>query len=205
MEITVLIEIIDSFKREIKKLPLQVRKDFIDSIAMLESGVSLSFPLSRPIKSVGRSISELRFSDENGIYRIIYFIKKRECIYIIHAFTKKTQKTPKRNIDLAIKRIKEFKMKTTKYKSITNLAEDIDLDLQVALVAEFKAKLTFEIIKVVSKKKLTHQEVAILSGLSRSSVTGVISGSLQRVSIDRLMRILLSLGKSVSIKVKDAA
>lgn len=96
-------------------------------------------------------------------------------------------------------------MKTTKYKSIANLAEDIDLDPQVALVAEFKAKLTLEIIKVVSKKKLTHQEVATLSGLSRSSVTGVISGSLQRVSIDRLMRILLSLGKSVSIKVKDAA
>ena len=68
-----------------------------------------------------------------------------------------------------------------------------------------KAKLTKEIIKAISKEELTHKEVADLSGVPRSAVTGIINGSLQKVSIDRLIRILGTLGKTVELKVKKAA
>jgi len=96
-------------------------------------------------------------------------------------------------------------MKSTKYNSMKDLAKDLGLDPQVGEIAELKAKLTKEIQKVITKKDLTHQEVSDLSGVPRSAITGIVSGSLQKVTVDRLMRVLSSLGKSFSLKIKDVA
>ncbi len=96
-------------------------------------------------------------------------------------------------------------MKAKKYTNLSDLAEDLGLSPYWGLVAEMKANLTAEIIKVVKKKELTHKEVSELSGVPRSAITGIINGSLQKVSLDRLVRILASLGKKVEVKVKKAA
>ncbi|MDP7322049.1 MAG: XRE family transcriptional regulator [Bacteriovoracaceae bacterium] len=96
-------------------------------------------------------------------------------------------------------------MKSKTYNSASGLAESLGLSRERGLVAEMKAKLTKEIIKAISKEELTHKEVADLSGVPRSAVTGIINGSLQKVSIDRLIRILGTLGKTVELKVKKAA
>lgn len=96
-------------------------------------------------------------------------------------------------------------MKSTRYKNMDDLAGDLGLDPRLGEIAELKAKLTKEIIKIMDKRGLTHQEVSELSTIPRSAITGIVSGSLQKVTIDRLMRILSSLGKSISVKVKDAA
>ncbi len=96
-------------------------------------------------------------------------------------------------------------MKSTRYKNMKDLAGDLGLDPQLGEIAELKAKLTKEIIKTIKKKGLTHQKVADLSSVPRSAITGILSGSLQKVTFDRLMKILQSLGKSISFKLKDAA
>ncbi|MDA9189584.1 helix-turn-helix domain-containing protein [bacterium] len=96
-------------------------------------------------------------------------------------------------------------MKSKTYKNASDLAEGLGLCAERGLVAQMKAKLTKEIIKAISKEDLTHQEVAELSGVPRSAVTGIINGSLQKVSIDRLIRILGTLGKTVELKIKKAA
>ena len=59
--------------------------------------------------------------------------------------------------------------------------------------------------KAIYKEELTHKEVAELSGVPRSAITGIINGSLQKVSIDRPIRILRTLGKTVELKIKKAA
>lgn len=41
--------------------------------------------------------------------RILYFTEKINSIILLHAFLKKTQKTPQREINIAIKRLKEIK------------------------------------------------------------------------------------------------
>ncbi|MEX0798285.1 MAG: XRE family transcriptional regulator [Bacteriovoracaceae bacterium] len=96
-------------------------------------------------------------------------------------------------------------MKSKTYKNIADLAVDLGLSAERGLVAEMKAKLTKEIIKTIKKQGLTHKEVADLSGVPRSAVTGIINGSLQKVSIDRLIRILGTLGKTIELKIKKAA
>ena len=96
-------------------------------------------------------------------------------------------------------------MKSKTYKNMSDLAADLGLSSDVGLLAEMKAKLTVEIIKVMEKQGLTHQQVSNLSGVPRSAITGIINGSLQKISLDRLVRILTHLGKTIDMKVKTVA
>ena len=52
-------------------------------------------------------MKEIRIHVE-GEFRVIYIAKYEEAIYILHAFQKKTQKTPKRDIDIAKTRFREL-------------------------------------------------------------------------------------------------
>lgn len=51
---------------------------------------------------------ELRIKDRHGIYRIIYVYFDDDKILVPHAFMKKTQKTPKHEVELAQRRLKEL-------------------------------------------------------------------------------------------------
>lgn len=59
--------------------------------------------------SIGKGVHELRFRDRSGIYRVIYVFLGSGLIYLLHAFMKKTQKTPQLNIELAQRRLKEIR------------------------------------------------------------------------------------------------
>jgi phage-related protein len=95
--------------KEIEDFPEDVRGDLADALARLEAGQSLSLPLSRPMPSIGAAVHELRFRDRSGIYRVIYFLAGAGTIWLLHAFAKKTQQTPKHNIDVAKERLRRIR------------------------------------------------------------------------------------------------
>ncbi len=74
---------------------------------LLQMGETLSMPHSRPMPSIGKNCHELRINDENTTWRIIYRIDD-DAIIILEVFSKKTQLTPKKIIDVCKKRIKEY-------------------------------------------------------------------------------------------------
>lgn len=94
--------------KEIEEFPEDVKGDILDCTAKLRLGLWLSLPLSRPMPSLGKGIHELRLKDLSGQYRVVYFIKKSDAIYYVHALKSKSQQTPQRSIDIAIKRIKQI-------------------------------------------------------------------------------------------------
>jgi phage-related protein len=63
--------------------------------------------LASSLQSIGPGVKEIRIHVE-GEFRVIYIAKYKEGIYILHAFQKKTQKTPKRDIDIAKTRFREL-------------------------------------------------------------------------------------------------
>jgi phage-related protein len=81
-----------------------------DALARLERGHPLSMPLSRPMPTIGSGVHEFRFRDRSGIYRVIYFLAGMNQIWLIHAFQKKTQKTPPQDIALAKERLRRLKL-----------------------------------------------------------------------------------------------
>ena len=91
----------------IRGFPSKARKAIGQAILELQKGVKLSMPLSRSVKSIGSGVKEIRNKDSNGIYRTFYLAKMKDRVIIFHAFIKKTQKTPKKEIKTAKKRLKE--------------------------------------------------------------------------------------------------
>lgn len=96
-------------------------------------------------------------------------------------------------------------MKKHRIKKPEDLSELLGLSEADALEAKIKADMMGEIRKLIEKKGLTHQEVADISGIGRTVITQVVNCSIQRITIDRLLRILVSLGVSPVIKYKKAA
>lgn len=60
----------------------------------------------KPMQSVGAGVREVRIHVE-GEHRIIYLAKFEEGVYVLHAFPKKTQKTPRKDIEIAKARFQE--------------------------------------------------------------------------------------------------
>jgi len=96
-------------------------------------------------------------------------------------------------------------MKKHKIKSTADLAKLLGLPETAAIEAEIKADLMEKIRERVLKLNLTHQEVANLSGVGRTVITGIVNCSIQRITIDRLVRVLVSLGIEPVIKYKKVA
>jgi phage-related protein len=69
--------------------------------------VEFAWPLGKPlVDSLGRGLWEVRSRIANGIARVIFYVEGDHMV-LLHGFVKKTQKTPAREIDLALKRKKE--------------------------------------------------------------------------------------------------
>ena len=56
------------------------------------------------MKTVAAGVREIRIRCADGAYRVIY----TATVYVLHAFQKKTQHTPHRDIELARQRLKEI-------------------------------------------------------------------------------------------------
>jgi phage-related protein len=62
----------------------------------------------KPMPAAGKGVEEIRLTDESGAYRVIYFARRAQAVYVLHAFQKKTQATSKRDIDTARKRFAQL-------------------------------------------------------------------------------------------------
>ena len=57
---------------------------------------------------IAHGAHELRIKNAAGQYRIFYFVKFRDAILVFHAFKKKTQETPKAEIETGQRRLGEM-------------------------------------------------------------------------------------------------
>jgi predicted XRE-type DNA-binding protein len=92
-------------------------------------------------------------------------------------------------------------------KKITgaNLAKQLSIPKSRGVEAVMKSALISEVLREVNRRGLTHAQLAERSGLPRSAVTGILSGSLQRVTLDRLLRLTQAAGLIAEIKIRRAA
>jgi phage-related protein len=58
------------------------------------------------LPAVGIGVREIRVRTGRE-HRVIYIAKFAEGVYVLHAFEKKTRRTPKRDIELAKNRLRE--------------------------------------------------------------------------------------------------
>ncbi len=92
-----------------------------------------------------------------------------------------------------------------KKSSATDLADQLNISKARGLEAVMKARLISAVQKEAARRNLTHAQLAKVSGLPRSAVTGILSGSLQKVTIDRVLRLVEAAGLEAEVKVRRAA
>lgn len=64
----------------------------------------------KPFDEVGAGTREIRVTDAQGIFRVMYVAKFEEAVFVRHSFQKKTQATSKQDKDIA----------TTRYRAVVN-------------------------------------------------------------------------------------
>lgn len=91
----------------IRSFPAEVRRLFGYEIMRLQRGMKPNH--FRPMtKVLGSGVGELKVKSR-GEYRAFYAVNLGESVYVISAFRKKTQKTPKKEIDKAKARLADLK------------------------------------------------------------------------------------------------
>lgn len=89
----------------LKSLPKEEKKLIGEDIKTVQFGWPLGLPLVRKLSS---GIWEVRTDLKDKISRVLFTVFKNQII-LLHGFIKKTQKTPKDDLNLAITRMKQVK------------------------------------------------------------------------------------------------
>jgi phage-related protein len=92
--------------REIQALPADMRAYLQRIVGLIES-FGLEHVHEPYIKHVQGRLWEMRLKGRAGIARAIYVTSVGQRVVIVRAFVKKTQKTPRSELELALRRAKE--------------------------------------------------------------------------------------------------
>lgn len=103
-----IVEYLPAAFEERAALPADMRARLGRMADLIESAGLLVLPRdwARPL---GDKFWELRVTGKDGIARAIYVTASGQRVVIIRIFVKKTQKTPKRELELARQRAKEIR------------------------------------------------------------------------------------------------
>jgi phage-related protein len=98
----------ETVEKELSALPLDMRAKLVRIVELIES-LGLDKVREPYVKHLQKSLWEMRISGRDGISRAIYVTASGKRVVIVRAFIKKTQKTPRSEIELALKRAEELK------------------------------------------------------------------------------------------------
>ena len=76
-------------------------------LRLLQEGESLGLPHSRPMPVIGVRCHELRITDEDSTFRIMYRVDA-DAVVILDVCKKKTQQTPQSLIETCRRRLREY-------------------------------------------------------------------------------------------------
>lgn len=94
-------------EKEFLELPRDVQARLVRTLELFKTHgtAALSMPLARPVEG---KLWELRASGRDGIARSLYVLDTGQDLVILRSFVKKTPKTPRAEIELAMRRWREL-------------------------------------------------------------------------------------------------
>lgn len=96
----------EKIKKEISKWPNGIYADFAKIVKSMQ--IYGSYLGDKKTSYVEKGLFEIRAKGKEGIGRAFYCTMKGQEIIILHGFIKKTQKTPKKELEIARKRKKDI-------------------------------------------------------------------------------------------------
>lgn len=99
------VEFYDGVEDQILAMPPGIQARMIHLLELIEAhGANLGKPHTAPM---GDGLFEIRAKGKEGIGRSLYCYMKGKEVVVLHAFVKKDQKTPKKDMKLGKQRMKQ--------------------------------------------------------------------------------------------------
>jgi phage-related protein len=89
----------------LKSLTKNQKKIIGEDIKTVEMGWPIGMPL---VKNLGKGIWEIRSSFRGGIARVLFKMYESQMV-LLHGFIKKSQKTPKQDLEVALNRARTLR------------------------------------------------------------------------------------------------
>lgn len=90
----------------LRAFPTGVQQDL--GYALYQVQLGQMPPDSKPMRTVGPGVYELREQDQRAWYRVIYLKKIADTVHVLHCFEKRTAQTERKDIEVAKARLKEL-------------------------------------------------------------------------------------------------
>jgi phage-related protein len=102
-----IVELLDGrVQSELEALPADMKARFRRIIELIQ-GYGLEQVREPHVKHLEGPLWEMRMNGKDGISRAVYVTASGRRVVVVRVFVKKVQKTPRREIDLALERAKE--------------------------------------------------------------------------------------------------
>lgn len=92
---------------ELMAIPADMRARFLHIAELLE-GLGPQNVGMPHIRHLEEKLWEMRMTGRDGIARAVYVARTGKLLMVLHVFIKKTQKTPRRNIEIAYERLRSL-------------------------------------------------------------------------------------------------
>jgi phage-related protein len=100
-----LIQWLGASRRDVRAFPRDARRQAGFQLRRVQQGLD---PLDwKPMPTVGPGVKEIRVHTALE-HRVVYVAKFAEAVYVLHAFEKRTGKTPVREVELARQRLRDL-------------------------------------------------------------------------------------------------
>jgi phage-related protein len=82
---------------DLRAFPESARIDAGTDLRLVQQGVE---PRDwKPMPDVGKGVREIRNRTRDGAFRVFYVVERASDVYVLHAFQKKTQRTPRSDVE----------------------------------------------------------------------------------------------------------
>ncbi|MDE9432588.1 type II toxin-antitoxin system RelE/ParE family toxin [Xenorhabdus bovienii] len=99
------VELYGGVDDEILNMPPKIQARLLKLLELIEEhGANLGEPHT---KAMGKGLFEIRAKAQEGIERGLFCYLQGSNIIVLHVFVKKSQKTPKKDLELAYERMRE--------------------------------------------------------------------------------------------------
>jgi len=96
----------DGVLAALRALPLDIQASFLRIARLIESE-GLHRVREPYVRHLEGPVWEMRMKGRDGIARAAYVTATGQRVVVVHVFSKKTQKTPRRDIEMALRRARE--------------------------------------------------------------------------------------------------
>ena len=130
--------------------------------------------------------------------RFFFVYEEMNSYIIIHHFVKSTQKTPQREIETAIRIIKERNSK--KMKTWDDIEKILPLNDEENEIINLKVQLISKLVQLRQEKKITQEQFAKLCGVKQSFIARIESDNTRSMTLETLIKLAHAIGYKVTLE-----